>query len=298
MNKRIVIILSVFVSLLYLASCGGGGSTGPQQNPVMYGLVNSTNWRSPEPRAILTDHSIKVYGTSANGQTIIININSGEVGEYTLSQTNDNYAEFIPNMSANASRYSTANSENGTGFVRISSINEETKTMSGDFNFKAYRLSDLSFKTIADGTFTNVPYQYYNTSDTTGFSNIFMFTESDQLYTALTITGVRNDTILELFGDVDHSVAWQSVTLWMDPTISAGVHYITADGPVWAEFQAGFYEWTGINGSMTIIENNETDNIIKGTFFFNYVDNEEQTQSISGGQFEVEYEDLTELEIE
>ncbi len=298
MNKRIVIILSVFVSLLYFASCGGGGSAGPQQNPVMYGLVNSTNWRSPEPRAILTDHSIKIYGTSANGQTIIININSGEVGEYTLSQTNDNYAEFIPNMSANASRYSTSNSENGTGFVRISSINEETKTMSGDFNFKAYRLSDLSFKTIADGNFSNVDYQYYNTSDTTGFSNVFMFTESDQLWTASTITAFRNDTILEIFGDVDHSVAWQSVTLWMDPTISAGVHYITEDGPVWAEFQAGFYEWPATNGSVTIVENNETDNIIKGTFFFNYIDNEEQTQSISGGQFEVEYEDLTELDVE
>jgi len=82
----------------------------------------------------------------------------------------------------------------------------------------------------------------------------------------------------------------------MSHTISAGVHYITADGPVWAEFQQGFYEWQGVNGSLTVIENNETDNIIKGTFFFNFVDNEEQTQSISAGQFEVEYEDLTELE--
>ncbi len=280
--------------MMYLVSCGGG-SNGPAQNPVMYGLVNSSNWRSPDPHAILTDYTMKIYGTSSNGQTIIINISSGEIGEFSMGQTNGHYAEFIPNMSANATRYSTANSENGSGFVRVSSINEETKTISGNFNFKAYRTSDNSFKTITDGSFSNVPYQYYNISDTTSFDNLFIFSDESQQWTAAEITAYRNDTAIIIFGDVDHSEAWQSVTLWLPPTISAGVHYIEQTGPVYAQFQDGFYEYEAINGSITIIENNETTRIVRGTFFFNYVDHQDQTMSISGGQFEVEYVDSTAL---
>ena len=56
----------------------------------------------------------------------------------------------------------------------------------------------------------------------------------------------------------------------MSPTISAGVHYITAEGPVWAKFQEGFYEYDAVNGSMTIIENNSEDRNIRITFFFNF----------------------------
>ncbi|MBN2778107.1 MAG: hypothetical protein JXR36_10700 [Bacteroidales bacterium] len=290
--KRYIVIVIGFVSLWYLSSCGGG-STGPASNPVMYGLVNSTNWRSPDPHAILTDYTLKVYGTSANGQTVIITINSAEVGEYTMSQTNGHYAEFIPNMSANATRYSTVNNEGGSGFVRISSINEETKSVSGTFNFKAYRLSDNTFKTVSEGNFSNVPYKYYNTSDTSSFDNLFIFSDHVQQWTAADITAYRNDTSIVIIGEVDRSEAWQSVTLRMSPTISAGVHYITAEGPVWAKFQEGFYEYDAVNGSMTIIENNSEDRIIRGTFFFNYINNEDQTMSISSGQFEVQYEDLT-----
>ena len=295
MKKRVLFVVVAFISLIYMSSCGGG-STGPAQNPVLYGLVNSSNWRSPDPHAILTDYTMKIYGTSANGQTIIINVNSGEIGEFTMSSTNGHYAEFIPNMSANATRYSTLNSESGSGFVRVSSINEEAKTMSGNFYFKAYRTTDNTFKTIADGNFTNVPYQYYNISDTTSFDNLMLWTGDNGQRTAANITSSKNDTAIVIIGEVDNSVAWESVTLWLPPTITAGVHYIESDGPVWAQFQNGFYDYSAVNGSVTIIENNESTNVVRGTFFFNYLDHEEETLSISGGQFEVQYEDETEEE--
>ena len=48
---------------------------------------------------------------------------------------------------------------------------------------------------------------------------------------------------------------------------------------------------------MTIIEHNDTDNLIRGTFFFNYEDEDGVTHPISGGQFEVEYVDQTEEEL-
>ncbi|MDD4150344.1 MAG: DUF6252 family protein, partial [Bacteroidales bacterium] len=195
MKNRVFIIVSILVLVIYMSSCGSG-SEGPVQTPVMYGLVNSSNWRTSDPHAILTDYSIKVYGSSANGQTIIINVNSAEPGEYNISQTNGHYAEYIPNMSANATRYSTENSNEGSGFIRISSINEETKTMSGNYNFKAYRTSDGTFKTVTDGSFSNVPYRYYSISDTSSFNNRFIFSDQTQQRTATEISAFRNDTAL------------------------------------------------------------------------------------------------------
>ncbi|MDD3740105.1 MAG: DUF6252 family protein [Bacteroidales bacterium] len=292
--RRVLVILIIGVFGFLLLSCGGGGASGPDSSPVMFGLVNSTNWRSANPRAVLTETSLKVYGTSANGQTIILNINSGEVGEFVVSEFNGNYAEFIPNMSAGATRYSTSNSENGQGLIRISSIDEESRTVSGSFSFKAYRASDNTFKTVTDGNFSNVPYQFYSVTDTSSFQSIFVFRESDYNWTTETITAERNDTAILIIGECSRTEAWQSVTLWMSPTISAGVHYITPSGPVYAKFQQGFYEYPAVNGSITIISNNTTEKKIKGTFFFNYLDNDSQTQSITDGQFEVLYEDLTE----
>lgn len=279
---------------MILVSCGGGGPAGGDSNPVMFGLINSTNWRTPNPRAVLTETSLKVYGTSSNGQTIILNINSGEVGEFVVSEYNGNYAEFIPNMSSGTARYSTNNNENGSGLIRVSSINEESKTVSGTFNFKAYRSTDNTFKTVTDGTFSNVPYQFFSVTDTNAFQSVFIFRESDQDWNAETITAERNDSVLLIIGEVSRTEAWQSITMWMSPTISAGVHYITPSGPVYAKFQQGFYDFPATNGSVTIISNNSTEKKIKGTFFFNYLDNNNETMSITDGQFEVEYTDLTE----
>lgn len=292
--RRLLIISNITIFAIILISCGGGNNSGPDSSPVMFGLVNSTNWRSANPRAVLTETSLKVYGTSANGQTIILNINSGEVGEFVVSEYNGNYAEFIPNMSAGATRYSTLNSENGSGLLRVSSIDEEAKTVSGTFSFKAYRTTDNTFRTVSDGSFSNVPYQFFSVSDTSSFQNIFLFRESDFNWTTETITAERNDTALFIIGECSRTEAWQSITLWMSPTISAGVHYITPTGPVYAKFQQGFYEYPAVNGSVTIISNSSTEKKIKGTFFFNYLDNNNQTQSITDGQFEVLYEDLTE----
>lgn len=292
--RRLLIISNITIFAIILISCGGGNNSGPDSSPVMFGLVNSTNWRSANPRAVLTETSLKVYGTSANGQTIILNINSGEVGEFVVSEYNGNYAEFIPNMSAGATRYSTLNSENGSGLLRVSSIDEEAKTVSGTFSFKAYRTTDNTFRTVSDGSFSNVPYQFFSVSDTSSFQNIFLFRESDYNWTTETITAERNDTALFIIGECSRTEAWQSITLWMSPTISAGVHYITPTGPVYAKFQQGFYEYPAVNGSVTIISNSSTEKKIKGTFFFNYLDNNNQTQSITDGQFEVLYEDLTE----
>ncbi|MBR5984512.1 MAG: hypothetical protein IK025_12435 [Bacteroidales bacterium] len=280
-------VMLLLASLPLLYSCGGT-SSGKANLVAMYGLVNGSNWRGADPTAIVSEHKIKVNGTSANGQTIIITLNAKELGEYTFSQTNGHYAEFIPNMASGTERYSTLTGE-GSGFVRLSSLNEETSTVGGEFYFKAYR-NDGTFKSITEGKFSNVPYTYYNL-DEDKYNNTFAFTQGGRNWTAKDISGVKNDTAIILTGACDRSEAWQSIILQLPTNVSEGVHYFGTD--VSGVFQSGFYNFPATAGAITITEYNSDTKIIKGSFFFNYRDNNSDVQSISDGAFDVKYNDLT-----
>lgn len=292
MNKifSIFLILLLIVSLSFLYSCRGS-SSGRSDLVAMYGLINGSNWRASDPTAIVSEHKIKVNGTSANGQTIIITLNTKELGEYTFSSTNGHFAEFIPNMASGTERYSTVNGEGG-GIVRLTSLNEETKSLGGEFQFKAYR-ADGSVKSATEGKFTNVPYTFYNLDDDK-YTNVFNFTYNSTIWNTATISGVKSDTAIVVTGECDRSQAWQSVTLQMPTNISEGVHYFGQD--VSGYFQSGFYSHPATAGAITITEINSNNKIIKGTFFFNFLNNNNEVQSITDGTFDVKYSDLTVVE--
>lgn len=283
-------VMLLLASLPLMYSCGGT-SSGKANLVAMYGLVNGSNWRGADPTAIVSEHKIKINGTSANGQTIIITLNAKELGEYTFSQTNGHYAEFIPNMASGTERFSTLTGE-GSGFLRLSSLNEETSTVGGEFYFKAYR-NDGTFKSITEGKFTNVPYTYYNLDDDK-YNSTFTFTQGGRIWNTKDISGVKNDTAIILTGACDRSEAWQSIILQLPTNVSEGVHYFGTD--VSGIFQSGFYNYPATAGAITVTEYNSEAKIIKGTFFFNYRDNNNDVQSISDGSFDIKYNDLTVIE--
>lgn len=285
MNRYFLILLVLF-GLMIIAACGGG-SSGVQQRPVMYALVNNANWRSPSPNAVISEHTIDVFGTSSNGQSIHIKILSGETGEYYLGITQGHFAKYTPNMSPGTVQFSTNANENGTGFVRISSINEDARTISGNFNFKAYRASDNTFRNIADGNFSNVPYRFIYSSDTTSFTSVLTCIDNGNVWNATNVNAVRNDTAIVITAEIPS--IWESIKLIFPAEISAGVHYISSLGPVYSLFQKGFYTYLASNGSSTIIEHNPSNRKLRGSFFFNYVNIDNETRSVTSGQFEVEY---------
>ena len=285
-----MLVVLLLASLPMLYSCGGT-SSGKVNLVAMYGLVNGSNWRGSDPTAIVSEHKIKITGTSANGQTIIITLNTKELGEYMFSSTNGHYAEFIPNMASGTERYSTLTGD-GSGMVRLTSLNEENKTVGGEFQFKACR-SDGSSKSVTEGKFTNVPYTYYNLGEDK-YTNVFTFTHNGTIWNSANISGVKNDTAMILTGECDRSLAWQSVILQMPSNVSEGVHYFGQD--VSGFFQSGFYTYPASAGAITVTEYNTQDKIIKGTFFFNYLNNNNEVQSISDGAFDIKYSDMTVIE--
>jgi len=285
----IVVVLLAGI-LMFMCSCNSTNS-GKADLVAMYGLVNGSNWRGSDPTAIVSEHKIKINGTSANGQTIIITLNTKELGEYTFSSTNGHYAEFIPNMVSGTERFSTLTGE-GSGFVRLSSLNEEKHTLGGEFHFKAYK-SDGSVRAVTEGKFSNVPYTYYNFEEET-YNSVFNFTHNNVIWNAKDISGIKNDTAMIISGACDRSEAWQSITLQMPQNVSTGVHYFGTD--VSGYFQSGFYNFPATAGAITVTEYNTDDKIIKGSFFFNYVDNNGETKIITDGSFDVKYSDMTVIE--
>ncbi|MCF0206676.1 MAG: hypothetical protein HUK15_04545, partial [Bacteroidales bacterium] len=244
-----------------------------------------------EPTALVGEKRIKVYGTSANGQTIMLTINAAELGDYSFSTTNGHYAEFVPNMASGTERYTTQ-SDLGSGMIRLTSLNTETRVVGGEFYFKAVR-PDGSVKSVSEGKFINVPFTYYNMGED-AYASKFQFTHDGIVWQAKDVSGTQNDTAMLLFGDCDRSEAWQSITLAVPIDATVGTHYIGTE--VSASFQSGFYTFPAVAGAVTIAENNKIDKVIRGTFFFNYRDNNNNVKSITDGSFDIKYTDLNATE--
>jgi hypothetical protein len=290
--RKFTIIISVLVVVLSLfASCKGNGSGG-RELVSMYGLINGSNWRSADPTAVISDSRIKMTGISGNGQAIIITLNAKQVGEYTFTPTNGHYAEFIPNMASGTERFSTLNDESGSGYVRLSSLNTETKTLGGEFAFTAYR-NDGGVKNVTEGKFTNVPYTYYDFGDDV-YTNVFSYGTGGTIWSAIDIYANKTDTAMVVYGACDRSVSWQSITLRLPTNITTGRHDFGND--ISATFQLGFNNFQATEGAVTISEYNTNTKIIKGTFFFNYMNNNNELQSVTDGTFDIKYTDLTVIE--
>jgi hypothetical protein len=255
--------------------------------PLMTALVDGSIWRCPEPNARVSENQIIVYGTSSEGQTIQLTVFAGEKGLYTLNAANMHEGKLIPNSSDFAAIYSTSYNDAGSGQARISSINEDDRTISGSFNFRAYKESDAGNKTITNGEFTKVPYKYINTVDTAQINNILTANIDGTNFVATSVVSVLSEGTIEIKGT--RSDSFQSITLFIPEDQATGLYNIDpANGPVMANYQSSLSPMPATVGSCTIAEHDTETNIIRGTFFYN-VDNNGETIELQNGYFEVQY---------
>jgi hypothetical protein len=286
MKKRnLLILISAFVIGFSFTACEE--EPADTNRPLMTALIDGSTWRCPEPNARVSDNQIIVYGTSADGQSIQITVFDGEKGVYTLNAANLHEGTVTPNTSDYAEIYSTSNHSDGNGQVRISSINEDDRTISGSFNFRAYKQGG-GYKNVTNGEFTKVPYKYINTSDTTSVVNVLTAMVDQDEFTAASVTAADSSGIIHITGSLSES--FESITLEIPDTLGGGSHSIDpSNGPVMAFYQEGLSNYPAVAGSTTISEHDTENDIIRGSFFFNVEDNNDQTISISTGYFEVQY---------
>ncbi len=285
--RSFLILMSFLLTFGLFTSCEDDSVN--INRPLMTALLDGSTWRSPEPNARVSDNQILVYGTSANGQSIQLTIYSGEKGVYTLNSSNMHEGILIPNTSAYAEIYSTSNNESGTGQVRVTSINEEDRTISGKFNFRAYKQNSSASKVVTSGEFTKVPYKYINTVDTTQVVNMMTANINGESFNANSVvTSDTSDNFIEITGT--SSTSFQSIALNIPNNVQEGVHNIdSTNGPAMAYYQESLTNMPATAGSTTISLHDIENKILKGTFFFNVEDGGGQTISITAGYFEVQY---------
>jgi hypothetical protein len=283
--SKLQTILTISIFSLILFSCSE--DTSNVSRPLMTALVDGSTWRCPEPNARVSENQIIVYGTSAEGQTIQITVYAGEKGVYTLNAANLHEGKLVPNTSAFANIYSTSFSDGGSGQVRISAINEDDRTISGSFSFRAYQENTSGAKVVSNGEFTKVPYKYINTIDDDIINSVMSANIDDTDFSATSIVAVEENGIIEIKGT--RSDSFQSITLFIPSYLATGVHSIDpVNGPVMANYQSSLSPMPATAGSCTIAEHDTATNHIRGTFFYN-VDNDGTVMEIQNGIFEVQY---------
>ncbi|MGM0648959.1 MAG: DUF6252 family protein [Bacteroidota bacterium] len=288
--KSLIAIMASLLAVVFFNSCEE--NTTDRNRPLMTALVDGSTWRCPDPHARLSDNQILVYGTSADGQTIELTIYNGEKGVYTLNASNMHEGVLIPNTSAHADLYSTSNNESGTGQVRISSINDEDNTISGSFNFRAYKQNSSSSKNVTNGEFNKVPYRFINSIDTTEIDNVFTANIEGEAFNANTVntfdTTYNNANFLKIVGS--NNTDFRKIILLIPENAQEGNYDIDPDdGPMMAYYQESITEIPATVGSTTISHHDTENQILKGSFFFNVEDGGGQTINITGGYFEVQY---------
>lgn len=276
-----IVILALVIACMGFISCGK--DTIEQETVYILCLDDGTNWRCTEPVALMSDNRIRISGTSPSGQTLVLNVFASGIGDYEITRTNGNYGEFAPNSTGGVERFSTKSNSKGTGLIQISSVNTEKMTVSGNFNFTAYR-SDGSKRKITNGKFSNVPYTYYNFTEDT-YENSMIYQLNGTEFVASSVTAEKNDTAIIIKGDCADE--WQGITISMDRNITEGLHYFGTD--IYATFNSMGTSYPAAAGAVTISSHDKENKTVKGIFFFNYIDNGE-AKSISNGSFDTKYE--------
>ncbi len=117
----------------------------PVDTSDFHATVNGVAWEATETdrSAILAGGVTIINGISADNKVITIQLNDTIVGTYTVDSTAASLAAFVDNNSSNTFPYSTNQSSNtglAGGTIIVTTIDKTNKTISGSFQYNAYRL--------------------------------------------------------------------------------------------------------------------------------------------------------------
>lgn len=197
--------------------------------------------------------TITIQDAVAVGDTIDLGPGSGNAGVFALT----------PNGTANG--WSSNGNAACYGEMIITAMDVTNKKISGTFEYKVWRATDNTFKTITDGVFTNVTYA---TSITSGGNNTFTVKIDGVTFTPAIISGTAS------FGNLIISAAdnqgSKAVGITVPETVTPGTYAIGTIGDLYyGTYNPNSSIFTvSDSGSVVISSHNTTTNNIVGTFNF------------------------------
>lgn len=255
---------------------GGNTSSG-----VFKADFSGKTWTAKEIQATISGNFIKIAAINSKGESFAIMIAGSTTETYA---TNVNIVSYTP-AATNGYGYWSINDDNpneNTGSVIITSINRETKTISGTFNFKGYWSDPDNPKTpitFTNGVFKDIPYTTQEES-----TDIFTAKVAGVNFVPTDILAIEVDDFITIGSSDTNS---NNLSIAIKKTLGTGSHAITntteADVQGYYEDENG--EYKAVSGTVTITS--KTTDRIKGTF--NFVTDVATPFTITDGVFDVEY---------
>jgi hypothetical protein len=272
--KNIVLFSTIILTSLFFSSCDDDSPTLDDVGGDMRYFVDGSIQNVGDPVAVVTSSGIKITGMTANKQTVVLYVNNPEIDSYILDENLGNFAEYHPNT-ATQNIYTTL-TENGTGRVIIKGMNKEKKTLSGSFNFTAYRTNISGTRKVTDGTFSNVPYTYIERSY---YCTYFYQRNFHEI--ANPDIEIHNDTITMTIDSGAYSIE-----INMPNGISQGTWLFSGENAnVSAKIKIGSREYLANSGKLVISKNDVFIKKMEGAFDFSYLNDDSNLEKISAGKF-------------
>ena len=279
--------LIILFSVMFFASCTYEPVDGTVESDPASGIFKADfsgkTWTANETQAIVSGHFIEISAINSKGESFGIMIEGAAVGTYAA---NVNILAYTPvGTEYGFWSYNDDNPTEDTGSVTITSINTQTKTISGTFHFKGY-WSDpdhpLPAINFTNGVFT-IPYitQEETTDVFTAKVAGTNFVSTD-IFTAAIGSGTEEWISI---GAEDANA--NSISVSVRSNLIAGTYSITGNilsDKVQGNYEDANGEYKAVSGSVTITS--ITADRVKGTFKFT---TNGASFNITEGAFDVEY---------
>lgn len=266
--KKVIVML--FVVIIAFSSC----ETTETNSPAFQVTVDSLFFKAADTRISLPEEGGLLIQGLSNDETVSIQINNMELGEYVFDVDNGNSAtweDFDGNVY-------TTNPE-GSGSVTLTAKGDSNEWYSGNFNYTAINAVLMDTVVLSRGIFFESPLVGVVEEEPTGDSDTFNAEVNGTTFTPITITGVETANAITVAG----ATATATILLRMPPDVAVGNYSLPSQGFTVSYTENGVTE-NATNGNVSIISHDLTANTISGTFTFETAGN-----SITSGQFSIDY---------
>lgn len=248
-----------FCALTMLFSC----STIEDNSPAFQGLNNNSFFKAVDSRAITgVDGSLIIQGENAAGEAVSFLVGDQGSSQAQLGGTgnNQNIAVYTDQF---GNQFSTA-FDDASGSIEYTLSGNES--VSGEFNFTAFTPGKTDTVTFSRGFIFQVPFLVDVPVELPDA------TIEDQ-FTARINTVIFNPTIIgNTISDGELVISGQTstrtLTLVMPADITAGNYEFEEGTSIFATFTNSMGTNTSTSGTLQIISNDTTENIISGEFVF------------------------------
>jgi hypothetical protein len=267
--------------LLCFASCQKEITGTPPETPTATGSftakIDGVPWVADKfayvqfsPAAFGIPDLITITGIGFDKKLIVLSLVDSGAHAYSFTEGGLNGGAYqdssLPNVFVFASNQAP---DEPNGNVRITNIDTAKKTVSGTFQFIAYREMDGLQRNITEGVFTDIPYNRGTGIPPASTKDTFTVKIDDALFTPYSITGLQVALTNSITVQASTQGLAKTVGLSFPTDIVAGNYTLDVFGATHsALYLNGATSLASLSGTLQILEHNKASKRVRGNFAF------------------------------